>query len=89
MCVLRWLNNAWPRAGSPGSVNIQPFQDLEDELWIEEAGQRTFVCDGVLLPCGRSRHVKLPDSLPCGAFSRLCCSRQTRWLPLFRIREDV
>ena len=28
-----------------------------------------FVCDGVLLPCGHSRHVKLSDSPSCGAFS--------------------
>ena len=40
------------------------------DLGTEEAGQCAFVCDGgVLLTCGRSRHVKLLDSESCGAFS--------------------
>ena len=39
---------------------MQPFLDLKDDLWVEEEGQCTFVCDGVSLPRGRSCHVKLP-----------------------------
>ena len=36
---------------------------------MDEGAQCAFVCDGVVLPCGRSRNVEVPDSLSRGAFS--------------------
>ena len=48
---------------------MQSFLDQEDDLWIEEAGQCTCVCDSVLFPCSRSCNAKMPDPLPHEAFS--------------------